>query len=413
MISHHNGRGKEPRTTRWAEWLNRRRLSHILSLDDFQDAARRHLPRPIFAYLAGGAEDNRSCAANRSSFSDFWFKPKVLVDVSARCLETSLLGSHYAAPFGVSPLGLSALYAYRGDIVLSQAARSMELPMVMSGSSLIPLEEVAAVNPQAWFQAYLPGTWGESEALIERIGRAGFETLVITVDTPVAANRENNTRAGFSTPIRPSLRLAWDGVSRPRWLFGTFMKTIRHHGLPHFENNYVTRGAPILSKHVERDISNRGNLEWGRLSRIRQLWPGQLVIKGVLCPDDARRACEAGADGLIVSNHGGRQLDGAIPPLWVLPAIVAACPEVPVMYDSGVRRGSDVLKALALGARFVFVGRPFGFAAAYAGEAGVVHAMELLKEEISRNMALLGVTSVSQLDRSQLMTHGQALQDYG
>lgn len=413
MISHQNNRENEPRMTFLTKWLNQPRLSHILSLDDFQDAARRHLPRPIFAYLAGGAEDNRSCEANRSSFSDFWFKPKVLVDVSTRCLETSLLGHQYAAPFGVSPLGLSALYAYRGDIVLSQAARSIGLPMVMSGSSLIPLEEVAAVNPEAWFQAYLPGTWEESVALIKRIERAGFKTLVITVDTPVAANRENNTRAGFSTPIRPSLRLAWDGVSRPRWLFGTFLKTIRHHGLPHFENNYATRGAPILSKHVERDISNRGNLQWERLSRIRHLWHGQLVIKGVLCPDDARRACEAGADGLIVSNHGGRQLDGAIPPLWVLPAIVAACPDVPVMYDSGVRRGSDVLKALALGAHFVFVGRPFGFAAAYAGEAGVVHAMKLLKEEISRNMALLGITSVSQLERSQLMTQDQALQAFG
>ncbi|MBZ0331003.1 alpha-hydroxy-acid oxidizing protein [Halomonas sp. ANAO-440] len=395
---------------RWADRRNHRRLSRILSLDDFQHAARRHLPRAIFAYLAGGAEDNHSFTANRSSFTDFWFKPKVLVDVSTRCLETTLLGERYAAPFGVSPLGLSALTAYRGDIVLSQASHRMNLPMIMSGSSLIPLEEVAAVNPRAWFQAYLPGTWDETEALIERVKRAGFETLVITVDTPVAANRENNTRAGFSTPIRPSLRLAWDGVSHPRWLFGTFFKTIKRHGLPHFENNYASRGAPILSKHVDRDISNRGHLEWERLARIRRLWSGKLVVKGILCPDDARRACGAGVDGLIVSNHGGRQLDGAIPPLWALPSIVEACPELPVMFDSGVRRGGDVLKALALGACFVFVGRPFGFAAAYAGEIGVVHAMELLKEEVSRNMALLGVTSVEQLGRSQLTTRDQALQ---
>lgn len=413
MTNNQNNSDSQSRVTNWTERLNQRRLSYILSLDDFQYAARSHLPRPIFAYLAEGAEDNGSFAANRKSFGDFWFKPKVLVDVSKRCLETNILGRRYAAPFGVSPLGLSAMYAYRGDIVLSQAAKSMNLPMIMSGSSLIPLEEVAARNPQAWFQAYLPGTWEESEALIERVLHAGFETLVITVDTPVAANRENNTRAGFSTPIRPTLRLAWDGLSRPRWLFGTFLKTIRHHGLPHFENNYATRGAPILSKHVERDISNRGSLDWERLAQIRKIWPGQMVIKGVLCPSDARRACEVGVDGIIVSNHGGRQLDSALPPIWVLPDIVAACPEIPVMYDSGVRRGGDVLKALALGASFVFVGRPFGFAAAYAGEAGVVHAMKLLKEEVSRNMALLGITSINQLDRSQLMTHHQALQTFG
>lgn len=410
MSFHQGPHNSIPRTAHWCDWLNRRRLSRILSLDDFQHAARQHLPRSIFAYLAGGAEDNNSFVANRSSFSDFWFKPKVLVDVSTRCLETTLLGEQYAAPFGVSPLGLSALSAYRGDIILSQAAKRMKLPMIMSGSSLIPLEEVAATNSRAWFQAYLPATWDETEALVERVSFAGFETLVITVDTPVAANRENNIRAGFTTPVRPSLRLAWDGMRHPRWLINTFFKTIYQHGLPHFENNYATRGAPILSKYVERDISNRGHLDWARLEQIRKLWHGQLVIKGVLCPSDARRACEAGVDGIIVSNHGGRQLDGAIPPLWMLSSIVAACPEIPVMYDSGVRRGGDVLKALALGAHFVFIGRPFGFAAAYAGETGVVHAMALLKEEVSRNMALLGITSLNQLDRSYITTRNQALQ---
>jgi L-lactate dehydrogenase (cytochrome) len=168
--------------------------------------------------------------------------------------------------------------------------------------------------------------------------------------------------------------------------------------MPHFENNYATRGAPILSPNVERDFSDRGHLNWRHLAMVRKLWRGPLVVKGVLDPRDARAAVDAGADGVIVSNHGGRQLDGAVAPLRVLPRIVEACPDTPVMLDSGVRRGSDVLKALALGARFVFVGRPFSFAAAVAGEAGVLKGLELLKQEVSRNMALLGITSLDQLD---------------
>jgi L-lactate dehydrogenase (cytochrome) len=275
--------------------------------------------------------------------------------------------------------------------------------MIMSGSSLIRLEEVVQANPDAWFQAYLPGREPDIAALIERVQRAGYRTLVITVDTPVASNRENNVRAGFSTPLRPSLRLAWDGITHPRWLFGTFLKTIARHGMPHFENNYAHRGAPIVSPHVERDMASRGHLHWDHLRMIRRLWPGQLVVKGILDPRDARIAVDAGADGIIVSNHGGRQLDGAVAPLRVLPLVVAACPGVPVMIDSGFRRGSDVLKALALGAKFVFVGRPFNYAASVAGEAGVRRGIELLREEVSRNMAMLGVNTLAELDASFLV----------
>jgi L-lactate dehydrogenase (cytochrome) len=258
-------------------------------------------------------------------------------------------------------------------------------------------------NPDAWFQAYLPGRESDIGALVERVQRAGYRTLVITVDTPVASNRENNVRAGFSTPLRPSLRLAWDGVTHPRWLFGTFLKTIARHGMPHFENNYAQRGAPIVSPNVERDMASRGHLHWEHLRMIRRLWPGQLVVKGILDARDARIAVDIGADGIIVSNHGGRQLDGAVAPLRVLPQVVAACPELPVMIDSGFRRGSDVLKALALGAKFVFVGRPFNYAASVAGEAGVRRGIELLREEVSRNMAMLGVNTLAELDASFLV----------
>lgn len=285
-------------------------------------------------------------------------------------MQRELLGTLYAAPFGIAPLGLAALWAYRGDLVLAQAAADAGVPMILSGSSLIRLEDVAAASPRAWFQAYLPGDADAIVALVARVQRAGFGTLVITVDMPIAANRENNLRTGFSTPLRPSLRLAWDGATHPRRLLGTLGRTLLRHGMPHFENNYASRGAPILSRHVARDFSDRGHLHWGHLAQIRRQWSGRLVVKGILHVDDARRARDTGADGVIVSNHGGRQLDGAVSPLQVLAGIVRACPEIPVMLDGGIRRDTDVLKALALGARFVFAGRPCAYAAAVAGQAG-------------------------------------------
>ena len=375
-----------------------RALRNVLCLDDFETAAKAHLPHSLFAYISGAAETNISLRSNRTSFDDFRFVPRVMVNISKRCTERTVLEQSFTAPFGIAPLGISALTAYRGDLVMARAAASAGIPMVMSGSSLIRLEEVAAASPHTWFQAYLPGDVDEIAALIERVKNAGYKTMVITVDTAVAANRENNVRAGFFTPLRPSLRLAWDGLTHPRWLFGTFANTLLKHGMPHFENNYARRGAPIISPKVERDFSDRGRLNWEHFALIRQQWPGKLVVKGILNALDAQIARDAGADGIIVSNHGGRQLDGSVSPLRVLPKVVAACPEIPVMIDGGIRRGSDVLKALALGACFVFVGRPFGYAASVAGEAGVAHAIDLLSAEISRNIALLGINRLDELD---------------
>jgi L-lactate dehydrogenase (cytochrome) len=381
------------------------RFDGILCLDDFEAAARRHLPLSVFGYIAGAAETNRSLRANREAYQAYDFVTRVLVNVSQRDLGVTLLGRRYSVPFGIAPMGLGALSAYRGDLVLARAAARDNLPMVMSGSSLIRLEDVARANPDAWFQAYLPGDDPAILALLERVQAAGTRTLVITLDTPVAANRENNVRAGFSIPVRPGPRLAWQGLTHPRWLFGTFLRTLALHGMPHFENSYAARGAPILSPTVERSLADRGHLDWRHLRLIRQRWPGELVVKGVLDPRDARHAVAEGVDGIVVSNHGGRQLDGAVAPLRVLPRIVEACPDTPIMIDSGIRRGSDVLKALALGARFVFVGRPFAFAASIAGEAGVLKAIELLRSEVSRNMAMLGVTALEQLDPSRLVAN--------
>ncbi|MBD9429074.1 alpha-hydroxy-acid oxidizing protein [Achromobacter sp. ACM03] len=374
-----------------------RALARMLSLDDFEAAAKRRLPRPIFGYVAGAAEDNQSLRGNRSAFTQYAFSPRVLVDVSRRTQQTELFGRRYASPFGIAPMGISALSAYRGDIVLARAAREQGIPAILSGTSLIPLEDVIRAAPGTWFQAYLPGDPQRIDALVERARRAGYETLVLTVDIPVSANRENNVRTGFSTPLKPSLRLAWDGLTRPRWLAGTFMRTLLAHGMPHFENSFATRGAPIVSSSVLRDFSARDHLSWEHVARIRRQWPGTLIIKGILHPQDAALARQHGADGIIVSNHGGRQLDGAVSPLRALPAVAEAAGNMTVMMDSGVRRGSDVLKALALGASFVFVGRPFNYAAAVGGEAGVSHAIGLLRAEVDRNMAMLGINHVQEM----------------
>lgn len=387
-----------------------RRLQRILSLDDFEAAARQHLPRPLFGYIAGAAEDNVSLKANRNAFGDYSFRTKVMVDVSHRTQKTTIFGNSYASPFGVAPVGISAISAYRGDLVLAQAAANAGIPAIMSGTSLIKMEDVYQAAPSTWFQAYLPGDASRVDGLIDRVKAAGFETLVVTVDIPVWANRENNVRTGFSMPLRPSLRLAWDGMVRPRWLVGTFLRTLALHGMPHFENSFATRGAPMLSNSAIRDTTGRDHLNWEHLQAIRQRWSGNLVIKGILNEHDAQRAVDIGADGIIVSNHGGRQLDGAASPLVVLPRIVDAVGhKTVVMMDSGVRRGSDVLKAVALGAQMVFLGRPFMYAAAVGGMQGVEHAISLLRDEVDRNMAMLGACSVPEVTPECLLYKGQVM----
>lgn len=381
-----------------------RRLAKALALDDFERLARGYLPRPIFGYVAGGAETNAALNDNRVAFGDYAFLPRMLVDVSARSQQATLFGKTYAAPFGIAPVGMSALSAYRGDLVLARAAERAGIAMVMSGSSLIRLEDVAKQSPGSWFQAYLPGKEDAIVRLIDRVAAAGFETLVVTVDLPVMGNRENNLRNGFSSPLRPSLRLAWDGVVRPGWTLNTFLRTLRLHGMPHFENSSAERGVPIVARNVERDFTAKDHLNWHHLALIRKQWRGRVVVKGILTPADAQRCVDHGADGIVVSNHGGRQLDCSVAPLRVLPAIAElVAKRVPVMMDSGIRRGSDVLKALALGADFVFLGRPFIYAAAVGGEAGVAHAVRILSDEVDRNMALLGINSLSEMTPDLLM----------
>ena len=384
-------------------------LANMLCLDDFESAARAVLPRPIFGYVAGAAEDNQSRDDNRQAFAEWGLVPRALRNVARRSQAVSLLGVKQTSPFGIAPMGIAALSTYEGDLVMARAAQAAGVPYVLSGSSLTPLEEVMQVAPDSWFQAYLPGDPARIAALIQRVQAAGVKTLVVTVDIPVAGNRENNLRAGFSTPLRPTLRLALDGLLRPRWLLGTMLRTLATRGMPHFENSFAERGSPILSSRVQRDFAQRDHFDWTHLEHIRQLWRGHLVIKGLLHPADVEQARRVGADGVILSNHGGRQLDGAVSALRMLPQVAAAAGPLVVMMDGGVRRGSDVIKALALGAQFVWVGRPFNFAAAVAGQAGVAHAITLLRDEIDRNLALLGANACTELGHHHLLPWRQSL----
>lgn len=374
-----------------------RKAQSVLSLGDYEDLARRFLPRPLFGYVSGACEDNQTLDANRAAIRRVALVPRVLRDMAGRDQRCSLFGDSWNSPFGIAPMGLSALIAMRGDVVLARAAHAEGVPMLVSATSLIRLEEVRAVSPSCWFQAYLPADREWIDGMIARVSAAGFGTLVVSVDVPVIGNRENLTREGFSTPLKPSLRLALDGITHPRWLVGTFARTLVRHGMPAFENSSATRGAPVIARNVERSFGQRDRLTWEGIARIRDQWRGRLIVKGVLHPDDVRLARETGADAVILSNHGGRQLDGAIGTLDALPGAVAAAEAMPVLIDSGFRRGSDILKAIALGARMVLIGRPFLYAAAVHGEAGVRHAIGLLHAEIDRNMALLGANRLDEL----------------
>ncbi len=290
-----------------AEWrVDRalpRALARVLALDDFEEPARRYLPRPMFGYVSGGAETNASLRANRAQYDEIELSPRVLVDVSGRTAKTALFGRAYGAPFGIAPMGGTSMAAFRGDVVLARAAAAAGVPMIMSGASLTRLEDVRSAGATAWFQAYLPGETGPITQLVERVGRAGFDTLVLTVDVPVSANRENNVRSGFSRPLRPTLRLAWDSLLRPRWLLGMFLRTLLVDGMPHFEN--MGARIPLITR-ASRGDGERDRLAWTHLELMRKLWKGRLVLKGVLAPEDARIARESGVDGVIVSNHGGR-----------------------------------------------------------------------------------------------------------
>jgi len=386
-----------PTTVTRSESTVPRDLRKYLALDDFEPTSRRRIPQFLYGYISGGAETDAARRDNRDAFDEYGFVPRVLNDVSGRDQTTTLFGKTYASPFGIPPMGSSALCAYRGDIVLTRAAAEANVPMILSAASMIKLEDVHRENPDAWYQAYLAGVPERIEPLVDRVAAAGFDTFVVTADVPVPPNRENNIRNGFRVPLAVTPQIVWDTVTHPHWLFGTWLRTVSNHGMPHFENMDAQRGPPALAKNLMRNIGNRDQLAWKHVELIRKRWKGKLVVKGLIAPQDARIARESGVDGVMLSNHGGRQLDYTVSALRTLPEIAAQANGMTVMLDGGVRRGTDVIKALALGAQFVWIGRPFLYAAIAGGEAGVTRAISLLHAEIDRDLALLGIRSLEEI----------------
>ena len=350
------------------------------NIDDLRAAARRRLPRVVFDYLEGGAEDHITARANRQSFEAFGFAPRTLVDVSQRALQTTLFGSRFDAPFGICPIGAAGLFWHEAEVAMARAARTARVPFVLSTHSFVPLERVAwESGGPPWFQLYMPKERDAAAALVKRAHDTGCEVLVLTTDVPVGGNREYNDRNGFGVPLRLGARAIADVLAHPSWLAGVYFRSLWRRPLPHWGDR-------------------RDRADWQDLAWLRKEWPRKLVVKGILGVDDARLAVEHGADAICISNHGGRQLDGTPAPLAVLPEIAAAVgAQTAIIVDGGVRRGADIVKALALGADLVLVGRAALYGVAAAGERGASRALQILRSEVDRVLALLGCTSVEEL----------------
>ncbi|HEY7581478.1 MAG TPA: alpha-hydroxy acid oxidase [Acetobacteraceae bacterium] len=372
------------------------KLNQVLDLDDFDRAVRHSLPRAIYGYVAHGSETETTLRTNRVQFDNWRFVTRNLVGVVERSQEIDLFGHRYASPFGIAPMGGSALVAYDGHAVMARAAAEANIPFVLSANSIIPLEEIARVNPNTWFAAYQSPDARSIEGMVERVARAGLPVLALTTDVPIGSNREADARAGFGFPIRPNPRLTWDVATHPRWMVGVLGRTLLRRGYPHIVNLEPDGGPGLFSTKVKGIAAHEG-LSWEHVRLMRERWKGTFVLKGLLSPSDVALAREHGVDGVILSNHGGRQLDYAASPMQVLAAAMTEARGMTVMIDSGFRRGTDVLKALALGAQCVFVGRPFLFAAVYAACPGVSHGISLLSKEIDRDMAMLGLRRIGEM----------------
>jgi L-lactate dehydrogenase (cytochrome) len=372
------------------------KLSKFHNLGEIEAAALPRMPRFQREQVQGGAQDGLTLKNNRTAFERLRFVPRVLVDTSTRHPRVQTLSREWDSPFGIAPMGAMGLVACHADQAMARAAARTNIPFVLSGASLVPLEQILKINEHTWFQAYLDEDQAEQTRLVNRVKASGCTRLVVTVDVPVGGLREHDLRNGYRSPIRPSWPLLFDGLTHPRWLVGTLLATLARDGMPYFAN-FGAQHVPAFAWQGQR-LHRRDRLDWSDVARLREIWPHHLVLKGVLDPRDAQKALELGIDGLIVSNHGGRQLDAALASVDAIAAVKAVSGRMCVMLDSGVRRGGDVLKAMALGASQVFLGRPFLYAAVIGGEAGVIRAIELLRTEILRDMALLGCVEASQLE---------------
>jgi (S)-mandelate dehydrogenase len=383
------------------------KLDQAINIEDLHRMAKRKLPKIMFDFIEGGLEDERGLERNRAAFQKHQLLPRYLVDVSVRDQSATLFGHTYSSPFGISPTGGAGLYRRGGDLMLAEAAAEANIPYIMSGGSNASMEEAMRIAPNnTWFQLYAAKDPSLTDALIGRARDCGVGALVLTVDVPVSSKRERNWRNGFATvrngtiqealKLKPSILL--EAMTHPGWV----MEYVKHGGAPGLGNwaPHVANGngAPVDSIRLGRSQTPAAAQTWRDLERYRRLFPRPLVVKGILNPADAVRAAEIGVDGIIVSNHGGRQLDQAPASLDALPAIKAAVGDkMTIMLDSGVRRGADILIAWCLGAQFAFFGRPTLYGAVVGGVPGVKKAIDIFRTEIDLVMGQIGCPSLAEL----------------
>lgn len=384
-------------------------VDSIINFEDLRQRAKRKLPKIAFDFLEGGADGEFCLRNNRESFQRYALMPRYLRDVSRRDQSITLLGRQYDSPFGISPMGMGGLFRPGADLMLARAAAEANIPYLMSSASNDSIEAAAKVAPHnTWFQMYGTTDHDINQDMVRRARDAGVETLVLTVDVPISSNRERNRRNGFARPLKMTPSVVIEAAGHPLWVLRYLMTG----GVPMMQNwqPYLPAGASAAQVgDLFGSLTPASALSWSTLEWLRGAWPAKLVVKGVLHPEDAARIAALGIDGIIVSNHGGRQLDAAPAPIELLPAIRAAVgDEVELMLDSGVRRGSDILIALCLGVRCAFFGRPALYAATIAGLDGVRKAIAILRNEIDRVMAQIGHPTLESLSPECLMRRAPA-----
>jgi isopentenyl diphosphate isomerase/L-lactate dehydrogenase-like FMN-dependent dehydrogenase len=381
------------------------------NIADLRAMALKRVPKGLFEFVDRGTEDEVSLRNNRAVFERIKFRPRTLVDVSTRAQEITLFGNRHKMPIVIAPTGTAGLMWHEGEIALARAAAEAGIPFTLATGSMTAMEKVAEqAGGELWFQLYMWPDRKLSHQLVERARAAGYKALVVTVDGVVAGNREYNLRNGFTIPFSFTRRNVTDVLMHPRWLTGVLARYVFTTGMPRYENYPSEIKYRITAQPMGRSQMRNDSLNWNDLRDLRKMWPHKLIVKGILHPEDALLAAECGADGVAVSNHGGRNLDGAISPIEALPEIVDAVGKrITVLVDSGFRRGSDVVKALALGAHAVQIGRATLYGVAAGGYAGATRAIAIFREEISRVMALIGCTSVDKLGPEYLHFTDNAL----
>ena len=380
-------------------------IQSAINLEDMRQLARRKLPHIAFDFIDGGVDDELCLKRNREAFEKYRLLPRYLRDVSKRDQSVVLFGRSYASPIGISPTGLAGLWRPDADLMQAAAARDANVPFLLSSAANASLEDGMRVAPEhVWFQMYCTSDERINADLVQRAIKAQVGVLVISVDVPVNSNRERNRRNGFSRPLRMTPGVVLNAMRHPAWV----LRYLRAGGIPMMRNwkPYAPAGANAGQvADMYGTLTPAPMVNWDHMRRIRDAWPGPMVIKGLLHPDDAREAARMGVNGLVVSNHGGRQLDAAPSPLEMLPAIRAAVGnQVELFFDSGVRRGSDVVIARCLGARAAIFGRPSLYAVAAAGQPGVARVLQIMRNEIDMVLAQIGCRAFEELDASYLWT---------